>query len=71
MGSMGNVLTYEPKVRFTSELDDTIQRVRYDFEYTKAELLRERFIQTYLDWCKGLNVNRVHKPTGVVLPARK
>mgnify|MGYP000258350106 CR=1 FL=1 len=43
MGSMGNVLTYEPKVRFTPELDDTIQRVRYDFEYTKAELLRERF----------------------------
>ncbi len=39
---MGNVLTYEPKVQFTPELDDTIQRVRYDFEYTKAELLRER-----------------------------
>ena len=56
MGSMGNVLTYEPKVQFTPELDDTIQRVRYDFEYTKAELLRERFTQTYLDWCKGLNV---------------
>ena len=53
---MGNVLTYEPKVQFTPELDDTIQRVRYDFEYTKAELLRERFTQTYLDWCKGLNV---------------
>lgn len=56
MGSMGNVLTYEPKVEFTPELDDTIQRVRYDFEYTKAELLRERFTQTYLDWCKSLNV---------------
>ena len=63
MGSMGNVLTYEPKVQFTPELDDTIQRVRYDFEYTKAELLRERFTQTYLDWCKGLNV---HRPTDVV-----
>ena len=56
MGSMGNVLTYEPKVKFTPELDDTIQRVRYDFEYTKAELLLERFTKTYLDWCKGLNV---------------
>ena len=30
--------------------------MRYDFEYTKAELLRERFTQTYLDWCKGLYV---------------
>lgn len=56
IGSMGNVLTYEPKVQFTPELDDIIQRVRYDFEYTKAELLRERFTQTYLDWCKELNV---------------
>lgn len=55
-GSMGNVLTYEPKVEFTPELNDTIQRVRYDFEYTKAELLDERFTRTYLDWCKKLNV---------------
>ena len=26
--------------------------MRYDFELTKAELLRERFNRTYLDWCK-------------------
>ena len=26
------------------------------FEYTKAELLDERFTRTYLDWCKKLNV---------------
>ena len=30
--------------------------MRYDFELTKAELLRERFNRTYLDWCKELGV---------------
>lgn len=55
-GSMGNVLTYDPKVEFGKELGETIQRVRYDFEYTKAELLAERFTATYLEWCKKLDV---------------
>ncbi len=55
-GSMGNVLTYEPKVKFGKELGETINRVRYDFEYTKAELLYERFTKTYIAWCKKLNV---------------
>ena len=55
-GSMGNVLTYDPKVEFGKELGETIQRVRYDFEYTKAELLAERFTKTYLEWCKKLDV---------------
>jgi len=30
----------------------TIERVRYDFELTKTELLTERFAQTFIDWCK-------------------
>ena len=55
-GSMGNVLTYEPKVKLTPELDETMQRVRYDFEYTKAELLDERFTKTFQQWCKELHV---------------
>lgn len=56
IGGMGNALTYEPKVEMTPGLNDRIQRVRYDFEYTKAELLRERFTKTYLDWCRTLKV---------------
>ncbi len=55
-GSMGNALTYEPKVKTTPEMENIIQRVRYDFEYTKAEMMLERFTHTYLDWCKGLHV---------------
>lgn len=30
---------------------DEINRVRYDFETTKQELFKERFISTYNDWC--------------------
>lgn len=35
---------------------EEINRVRFDFEYTKAELLNERFTQTYLEWCSDNNV---------------
>ncbi|MBP1667513.1 MAG: Tat pathway signal sequence protein, partial [Bacteroidetes bacterium] len=38
------------------EIEAMICRMRYDFEVTKAELLEERFIRTYVEWCKGLNV---------------
>lgn len=55
-GSMGNVVTYDPKVEFGKELGETINRVRYDFEYTKAELLLERFTNTYLEWCRKQGV---------------
>ena len=33
-----------------------IQRVRYDFELIKAELLRERFFNSFINWCKENNV---------------
>jgi len=33
-----------------------INRVRFDFELTKAELLYERFTKTYLQWCKEQKV---------------
>lgn len=56
IGSMGNTLSYEPKIKMTPEMDNRIQRMRYDFEYTKAELLRERFTTTYQEWCRGLKI---------------
>lgn len=34
------------------ELRDTLDRVRYDFEITKMELFQERFLDTFLNWCK-------------------
>jgi hypothetical protein len=33
-------------------LKDTLDRVRYDFEITKMELFQERFMDTFLAWCK-------------------
>lgn len=40
----------------SSQLQDEINRVRYDFETTRLELFNERFLQTFLEWCKKNNV---------------
>lgn len=55
-GSFGNVNSYETEVATSPEIKEMIQRMRYDFEVTKAELFLERFCQTYVDWCKELKV---------------
>ena len=36
--------------------DQDVQRVRYDFELTKTELIHERFVDTFLEWCKSNKV---------------
>jgi hypothetical protein len=55
-GAMGNVINFKYGVAMSSEMESMIQRMRYDFELTKAELIEERFIKTYVDWCHKLNV---------------
>lgn len=35
---------------------DEINRVRYDFETTRLELFNERFLHTFIDWCRKNNV---------------
>lgn len=55
-GSMGNVTDFHAKVNYGKELGDTIDRARYDFELTKAELMDENFTKTYVEWCKELGV---------------
>jgi len=55
-GGMGNALTYEPKVQFTPEMQEKIDRVRYDFEDTKAQILLNNFTKPYVEWCHKLNV---------------
>lgn len=51
-GKMGKILDE----RYGSEIDakfkEDLDRVRYDFELTKMELFHERFLETYLEWCK-------------------
>jgi hypothetical protein len=55
-GAMGNVTDFKYGVDMSPEIEDMFRRIRYDFELTKAELLEERFINPYVDWCKKLNV---------------
>ncbi len=35
---------------------DEINRVRYDYEITKQELFKERFLKTFVDWCHANGV---------------
>jgi len=55
-GRLGDVRNYNYGVKRTEEFNEKIKRVRFDFELTKAELLYERFTQTYLKWCNDNGV---------------
>lgn len=56
IGNMGNVLDYNFGVDMSASVKNKVERIRYDFELTKAELIRDRFIKTYTEWCRGLHV---------------
>ena len=56
IGSMGSALNYDPVVPVKDDLQKEIQRARYDFEDFKAQLMQERFTNTYLAWCHHLGV---------------
>jgi len=56
IGSMGSALNYNPVVPVTEDFQKEIQRARYDFEDFKAQLMQERFTNTYLAWCHQLGV---------------
>lgn len=55
-GSFGNATSYEFEVGLSPDMKEMLQRMRYDFEVTKAEMFLERFNKTYQDWCRGLGV---------------
>lgn len=38
--------------RFNVQLQQKIERIRFDFETTKMELFKERFLDVFLIWCK-------------------
>ncbi len=56
VGRLGGVIDENYGAVKTSGFTEDIKRVRFDFELTKAELLRERFTLTYLQWCKDQKV---------------
>jgi hypothetical protein len=55
-GAMGNVTDFRYGVTLSSEMESDVRRMRYDFDLTKAEIIRENFTKTYIDWCRELNV---------------
>ena len=56
IGSMGSAVNYDAVVPVTDDFNEVVQRVRYDFEYTKASLILNTFTDVYLKWCRQLNV---------------
>ncbi|MBG0859780.1 MAG: glycoside hydrolase family 2, partial [Bacteroidales bacterium] len=55
-GAMGNITDFKYGVQTSTRFEEMIRRMRYDFELTKAEILEERFIRTYTEWCRSLKV---------------
>ncbi|TDO23889.1 glycosyl hydrolase [Pedobacter duraquae] len=50
-GRMGNTTDLNYGVKVSPDIEQMLNRMRYDFEYTKAELFRERFSNTFIKWC--------------------
>lgn len=56
VGRLGAVVDENYGAQKSESFKDTLNRVRFDFEFLKATLLKERFTDTYVAWCKKLNV---------------
>lgn len=50
-GRMGNTIDLNYAVKMSAEMEQMLTRMRYDFEYTKAEIFRERFSNSFSKWC--------------------
>jgi len=56
VGHMGNPLEGEYGTKFSAEVIEKIKRVDLDLYYTRIELFKERFIDTFNEWCHQHNV---------------
>ena len=52
IAGMGNTYFYDHGAEHGDAFKETIRRVRYDFELTRTELLKERFVDSFMEWCK-------------------
>lgn len=55
-GDMGEALDSADTVKLGPELEDQVQRVRFDYWSTLIELFRERFIEPFAAWCRARGV---------------
>ncbi|MDR2283111.1 MAG: glycoside hydrolase family 2 [Sphingobacterium sp.] len=56
VGRLGAVVDENYGAKKSPQLIETLNRVRFDYEFTKACLLKERFTDTYTSWCRELGV---------------
>ena len=56
VGRLGDVKSFEYGAKKGEKFQEQVDRVRFDFELTKAELLHERYTATFLQWCKEKGV---------------
>lgn len=56
VGRLGDVKNFKYGAEKTPRFQEQVDRVRFDFELTKAELLHERYTATFLAWCKEKGV---------------
>ena len=56
VGRLGEVTDYNFGSKKGDAFKNQVDRVRYDFELTKAELLMERYTHVYTSWCKEKGV---------------
>ena len=56
VGRLGDVKSFEYGSKKSEKFQEEVDRVRFDFELTKAELLKERFHNTLLAWCRQKGV---------------
>ncbi|MGE8290344.1 MAG: glycosyl hydrolase [Sphingobacterium sp.] len=56
VGRLGAVVDENYGAKKSKELSELLSRVRFDYEFTKACLLKERFTDTYVNWCRSLGV---------------
>lgn len=50
-GRMGNTVDKNYAVQMDAKMLAMLARMRYDFEFTKAELFHERFVKNFAQWC--------------------
>ena len=53
---LGDVKNFNYGSKKSPKFQEEVNRVRFDFELTKAELLHERYTETFLAWCKEKGV---------------
>ena len=56
VGRLGDVKSFEYGSKKSDKFEEEVNRVRFDFELTKAELLQERFHRTFIEWSKEKGV---------------